>query len=375
MKAFTDAFVRNLKPTDKEVFVREGKGFALRVRKSGLKTFFYIYTLAGGKRKYLHLGEYPSTTLADAREQYQLAFNKHKKGISLDMPLPSPDVAPELVLFKDFAKAYLESSEGTLCTEWWNKLRRCLDKDVLPFWGDMPITDIGRRAVILLLERVSDRAHGMTANVKKAISAVFDYAMEREYIVGNPSMRLTKAVPALKRVKRERALSEDEIRKVWHSLTDMHTHRALKLILLTAQRPGEIAGIVKSEICGNTWTIPKERAGKGKGAHLVHLTQTALELLNLQDSNDRILDVQTGTVSQEVARRLLCCGLPRWTPHDLRRTARTKMAEIGIINDHAEAVLAHAKPGMVSVYNQYEYWPEKQAALIKWEAELLRIVS
>lgn len=374
MKPFSEMYVKNLKPTDKEYFVREGKGFTLRVRKSGLKTFFFIYTL-DGKRKYLHLGEYPSTSIADAREQYQLAFNKHKKGISLVEPLQPPAVVDEPVLFKDFAKLYLEATESTLCSEWWDKMRRCLDKDVLPFWSDTPITNIGRRAVILLLERVAARSSGMTANVKKAISGVFDYALLREYVEVNPCLGLTKAVPALKRVKRERALSDEEIRKVWHALTDMYSHRALKLILLTAQRPGEVAGIVKSEICGNTWTIPKERAEKGKGAHLVHLTQTALELLKLQESNERILDVQTGTVSQEVARRLMCCGLPRWTPHDLRRTARTKMAEIGIINEHAEAVLAHAKPGMVGVYNQYEYQDEKKEALIKWEAELLRIVS
>lgn len=68
-------------------------------------------------------------------------------------------------------------------------------------------------------------------------------------------------------------------------------------------------------------------------------------------------------------------GLPRWTPHDLRRTARTHMARIGILDEHAEAVLNHAKQGIVGVYNKYKYQQEKKAALIKWEAELMKIVG
>ena len=67
--------------------------------------------------------------------------------------------------------------------------------------------------------------------------------------------------------------------------------------------------------------------------------------------------------------------LPTWTPHDLRRTARTEMARIGVPEEHAEAVLNHKKQGIVKVYNLHQYADEKKVALLQWEAELLRIIG
>ena len=80
------------------------------------------------------------------------------------------------------------------------------------------------------------------------------------------------------------------------------------------------------------------------------------------------------TLSQHVTTRNYF-DLPKWTPHDLRRTARTKMARIGVPEEHAEAVLNHKKQGIVKVYNLHQYADEKKAALLLWEAELLRIIG
>jgi len=68
-------------------------------------------------------------------------------------------------------------------------------------------------------------------------------------------------------------------------------------------------------------------------------------------------------------------GLPRWTPHDLRRTARTSMSRCRIPTEHSEAVTSHGKPGIQGVYDQYQYLEEKKEALQKWEALLLEILS
>lgn len=68
-------------------------------------------------------------------------------------------------------------------------------------------------------------------------------------------------------------------------------------------------------------------------------------------------------------------GMTPWTPHDMRRTARTVMARIGIPDEHAEEVLNHSKVGIKKVYNTYKYDKEKQAALVAWEAELLRLLK
>jgi integrase len=213
----------------------------------------------------------------------------------------------------------------------------------------------------------------MVPNVHKALRGVFDHALQREYLEFNPSLGLTKVIPDLKLKSRDRVLTEAEIKHVWHSLDESVVSRALKLILVTAQRPGEVAGLHRNEIENSVWTIPKERAEKGRGDHVVPLTKTALELIGAYEGP--IFDVKRNSLSQVLSRDKKYFDLLRWTPHDLRRTARTFMAKIGVPEEHAEAILNHAKQGMKKVYNKYEYQEEKKAALLKWEAELLRIVS
>jgi integrase len=84
--------------------------------------------------------------------------------------------------------------------------------------------------------------------------------------------------------------------------------------------------------------------------------------------------VEGNKKEKEVAKRPYY-GMTPWTPHDLRRTARTVMARIGIPDEHAEEVLNHSKVGIKKVYNTYKYDKEKQAALTAWEAELLRLLA
>src|ERR1039457_1206657 len=69
---FTDRYLQSLKPKEKDYRVREGHGFAVRVLPSGVKRFEYIYTI-NGKRRILHLGNYPATKLADARQAFHNA--------------------------------------------------------------------------------------------------------------------------------------------------------------------------------------------------------------------------------------------------------------------------------------------------------------
>jgi integrase len=114
--------------------------------------------------------------------------------------------------------------------------------------------------------------------------------------------------------------------------------------------------------------------------HRVYLTPTALELIGNEEGfifpSYRMANgyISRQTLSQHVATRNYF-DLPKWTPHDLRRTARTEMARIGIPEEHAEAVLNHKKQGIVKVYNLHQYADEKKAALLLWEAELLRIIG
>lgn len=394
-KPFTDKLISSLKPTDKKIYIREGRGFTVQVMPSGVKTFLYIYTFEG-KRKHLNLGTYPQTKLAEARQKYSEAYSLVSKGIDPQAAAAqAQEDTEENLTFGYFAELYLAHSQEHHTARWHKTIKGALTNDVLPHWKDTPIASIRRRDSITLLEKVAQRGV-QVVNVHKATSSVFDYALQREYIDANPLLGLNKKIiPALEQRPRERTLSDNEIREVWRAIDEgpgfAETKRALKLILVTAQRPGEVAGLHRREIEGHWWTIPAERAEKGKRDHMVHLTPTALKLIGdtegyIFSSPQEDQPINRNSLSQLVSRnrsnlkdnkpaKLPFYGLERWTPHDLRRTARTFMAKIGIPDEHAEAVLNHAKQGVIKVYNRHDYQEEKKQALIKWEEELLKIIE
>ncbi|GAB4299492.1 MAG: hypothetical protein Fur0034_11320 [Desulfuromonadia bacterium] len=72
---FTDRYIQSLKPREKEYCIRESYGFTIRVLPTGCKTFQYIYTLAGKRRRF-NLGHYPATTLAVAPKKFRAAANQ-----------------------------------------------------------------------------------------------------------------------------------------------------------------------------------------------------------------------------------------------------------------------------------------------------------
>ncbi len=141
-----------------------------------------------------------------------------------------------------------------------------------------------------------------------------------------------------------------------------------------------------SEINGATWTIPGSRAKNGK-PHIVHLSALALETI---EAAPRIAGQDllfSGTGKRPVSgfsgakgrldERMLdalredddAAKLPPWTLHDLRRTAITGMARLGIAPHVADKVLNHTAGtirGVAAVYNRFEYLEERRAALEAW---------
>ena len=160
-------------------------------------------------------------------------------------------------------------------------------------------------------------------------------------------------------------------------------HRAIvKLCLLTAQRVGEVAGMASSEldIKAGVWTIPAARS-KNKNAHSVPLSGAALAVIKEHLVDEKLFPDagSTDVIGKAVERALPEFGVAHWTLHDLRRTAVTGMAELGV----SPIVLAHVinhrsvtKAGVtLAVYSQYTYDREKREALELWADRLAGIVA
>lgn len=402
---FTDKYIMNLKPDTKEYWKREGQGFCVRVYPSGEKAWYYIYTFDGRKR-FMRLGDggYPDVSLANAREKFDVAKVKVKNGVD---PLAEQDNAKiernRTPFVADFVSEYInryakEHNRG------WKEIERALKAEIVPKWGKRKITDIKRRDLVVVLDEIADRGAPVMANRVLAYTRkMFSYAVKRDVLEANPFMGMDR--PS-KEEGRERALSANEIIKFWVNLETAKMsdsiRRALRLILVTAQRPGEVIGMHSREIEGSWWTIPTERS-KNKQAHRVFLTPLALELIGGKEGyifespanpgNDtsgnplppKPYEVRTmthdikanlpHTPKSKVEDRL---KVAHFTPHDLRRTAATCMAEMGIPGDILDRVQNHItkqKQGVGHIYNRYSYDKEKQQALEAWERRLISITT
>ena len=151
------------------------------------------------------------------------------------------------------------------------------------------------------------------------------------------------------------------------------------MMLLTAQREGEVAGMGWSEldIEKRIWAIPGARSKNGK-PHIVHLSAMAIEILEQvpRVAGQDLLFSGTGKTpvsgfSRAKARidRLMGGDIAPWVLHDLRRTATTGMARLGIAPHVADRVLNHQAGtirGVAAVYNRFEYLDERKAALEAW---------
>lgn len=390
---FTDKYIQSLKPEPADIPVRyyrrEAHGFAIRVQPSGLRTWFFIYTF-NGIRKHMNLGNYPAITQTVARQKYQEAHSLVGQGIDPQEHYKAIAEAKGKEVddsFGYFAKSYIEWSEKNHSAAWHKTVKLSLNKDVIPYWKDTPITSIKRRDAIKLIEPITDRAPGQARNVHKITRAVFEHAIDRDCEIVNPFLKLSKALPNLKPVTKDRVLTDTELKTAWLAIdegtADERTKAALKLILVTAQRPVEVSSMHRNQIEGSWWTLQSKDV-KNNVTHRVFLTPTALRLIGNNEgyifpsykvgADKEPKPIVRQTLSQMVSGHKYY-GLPAWTPHDLRRTARTVMARIGIQEAHAEAILNHKKHGVVKVYNLHQYDDEKQAAMLKLETELLRILE
>jgi integrase len=405
-KNFTERWLSALKPQERDFTQSEGQGFTIRVLPTGLKTFWFYYTFAGARRK-LNLGVYPEISLAAARDKHAQARLLVSQGIDPAEPPPEPIPEPEALILQSLAEQWLEQ---------WSKLnhtprvhynnRKALEAGVLPLYGHRLAAEIRRRDAIAILEDKAKDTPGQAVNLHKALRGMFQYAVARELLEFNPfaEIRTTKSIPAMKQESRERILSDAEINYLWLAIDEGggsdSTKRALKVMLLTGQRSGEVCGMQSTEIqigvakpwchkcrgCG-WWTIPKERRlGNKGGEHLVYLSRQALKIIGERngfifpgDSSESPITVNA--VNYHVRRKVESTGkkphygLERWTPHDLRRTCGTGIRRLGASRDTMDLILGHRVSGVTGVYDRYQGESEKQDWLTKWAEHLQQFIA
>jgi integrase len=182
-------------------------------------------------------------------------------------------------------------------------------------------------------------------------------------------------------------LSDAEIVQFWAATLVVGDpfRQIMQLLLLTACRCDEVAGMTRNELSedGATWDIPGERT-KNKEDFVVPLSPLARDILATARPIGNLMFSLNGrgkVTGWSRAKRQLDAAMKPTTPwvlHDLRRTASTGMGGIGILPHVIEACLNHIsgfKAGVAGIYNKYEYLPEKKAAFERWAAHVEGLVS
>ena len=384
----SDFAIRNLTPKPARYEVCDGDGLYVRVTPTGSKSWVYRYML-GGKARRMTLGQYPGLSGATAREKAREAEKCIQRGEDpIEIKKQQDEAAKQApnfaALLEEFWQLELRHTPSG------KERRRLVEKDAIPSVGQKKIAEITRRDIVLLIDKVRGRAPVTANRLQGVLVRMFNFAAERGVIDFSPLTGLRKK----SEVPRQRVLHADEIKLFWNmtdpkkSMMDtfLSTKLALRTILLTGQRPGEVAGMRWDELDGETWNIPAERRKK-RVAQSVPLCPLAIETLEMARpvSGNSIYVFQsphaTGSIerlslSRAVSRHFAECGFQeKWTPHDLRRTVRTGLAALGVDSMVAERVLGHIIQGIVGVYDQHSYDREKRLALGKWDDYLRQILG
>jgi integrase len=383
-------------------------GLLLRVTPRGAKSFSVIYKVPGeggvsptgrllaGSQRRITLGATPPLALADARQQARDIIKAATEGRDPRGERREQNLHRHSNTFDTVLDRFMEQAIKPKVRAWRN-VERVLRLHVKPAWGSTPLVDIRRSDVHELLDTlVSSGRKGTAREVRKHLSRLFNWAIDREIITDSPAHGLRRD-DLHQEEEAGRALTDGELRLAWAATGQMgYPFGPLyRLLMLTGQRRGEWAGASRSEINSNRrWLeVPRQRY-KGRRDHIVPLPDTAwgiVDALPAWPGNDYFLlssrggRVPVSGFSKAKARldELMLEARQKEDPeaalvdfrvHDLRVTCETRLASLGFNQEVRDAVLGHAKPGLQGTYNKHDYLGEKQAALGAYEAHLMEIV-
>jgi integrase len=344
-----------------EFFDEVTSGLVLRVTRRA-KSWSFFYTAPGSrKRARVGIGHYPATSLAAARARAIEAASLVENG---EDPRRAFAASTSGATVTNLVESYLVLHARARKLRTADQMEQRMRKNILPVIGEMRLADLHRRDIIRVTDRLLKRGSPSEANhVFADLRAMFGWAVARGDLDHTP---VTMKRPADVGV-RHRVLTDEEIRLLWKGLPDwlvgsrtcagVTCARIIRLCLITGQRLGEVAGMRRAELDlkGQLWRLPPERV-KNKTKHSVPLSDLAVTIIEegLADvAADREL-VFADRDGKAISPRLISgmilgsrvstkaypagrCPVSNWSAHDLRRTALTHMAKLGI----APIVLAH----------------------------------
>ncbi len=386
-KRLTDTGIANLNPPAAgrlEIWDALVPGLGLRV--GARRKTFVVMARAEGRLRRVSLGVFPGMGVAEARKKAREIIEQAQNGIDPVEARREAKVAKTQqrantisATVEEYIERYAKPRQRS-----WLQTKRRLEIYLVDELGDTPVSSLTRADIVrVVLEKgFATGANRTLANIKTYLR----WCAERGLIERSPADLLRPPSPE---VSRDRVLTNKELAAVWRaSLSAGYPYGDIvRLLALTGQRREEVGGMAWDELDlkEKTWTISAVR-NKGDRLHVVPLTTPALAILRDIEQVGPLVFPSRADVMGETsfsgwsrAKRRLdkSSGVTNWRLHDLRRTAATGMARLGVAPFVVERVLNHATSAagpLAAVYQRYDYAKEKEEALRLWSDEVLRVV-
>jgi integrase len=326
------------------------RGLALRVEPSGHRAWKCVYTIRQRGARWYSIGDARAIALADARRLASKLMYQVAEG--------GDPHADRLALrgrgsFEQVAGRYL-NEHARKRNKSWRQADALVSKYLMSRWAKLDIASIRRTDVKAAIAAIA--APVLANQVLAAASAIFSWAVRQEIIATNPCIGVEKNDTT----SRERVLSDAEIAAFWP-----HLSVSLKMVLLTGQRPGEVAHLHQQHVVDERWWAmpgapdPKTSwpGTKNAQSHRIWLSEPVHELLP-----DVLAScVRSGQLQREM--RDICAKVgvgEKVTPHDLRRTFCSKVTALGFGRDAMNRITNHRDGGIADIYDRHKYAEENK---------------
>ena len=361
------------------------QGFGVRRQTDG--AYYYLRFRKNGVQRMRSIGRHGSPWTPDT------ARNEAKRLLGLAIGGDDPFVKPLLTeTFGHEVVRYLYRKRLAMKPRAFEEVERHLTNHAAPLHR-LRLAEIDRRTVAQRLGEIETASGPVARNrVRSSLSAFFAWAVTEGLLDTNPVVGTAKLDEG---GSREGTLTREELAELWVALDAEPNPQfadILRLLILTGQRREEVGSLRWSEVELDRGLIvlPPERT-KNSRQHEVPLSRQALAILSRQPrrkGRDFIFGIGEAGFSgwsdckarldQVLLARRKAKAMPEWRLHDLRRSAATQMAELGIQPHIIEAVLNHVsghKGGVAGVYNRATYAEPMREALQRWADWLDQITA
>ena len=375
----TDAYLRTLKLPERERYeIVDALCPPLLVRVAPRGLVFCTMPRINKRQVRYTIGRYPIRSLMEARQTALQIAREAAAGIDSRVPVPNSAVAVVLTFeaaVAEYRDRYLKANARS-----WKDIEANLLHPKLRSLRKRELKTISKRDIIDAVDRMmGDGKPQAAVNMLRRLKMFMNWAVERDMIPFNPAAGTR---PPAKTVERDRVLTRAELKAIWLATFQlpMPYGQMYRIMILTGQRRSEVATMQWSHICDQIWTLPAERVKRAR-SHAVPLAPLAMQTLATLPrfvDGDFVFSTSAGkrpssNFSKMKAELDRLSGVCHWRIHDMRRTMRSGLAEIGVSREVARKLFNHHVGKIDRIYNRYEFMAEKKESLEKWESHLLEL--